>query len=62
MHPIRSSARHLWLRSTSKKIMSLIDTEITEASEGHEARIIAKMNSLEDPLIIQNFMKHPVPA
>jgi polyphosphate kinase len=36
-----------------RKIMSLIDTEITEASEGHEARIIAKMNSLEDPLIIQ---------
>lgn len=34
-------------------IMKLIDTEIEEALEGRKARIIAKMNSLEDPLIIQ---------
>lgn len=36
-----------------KNIMKLIDTEISEAKEGRHARIIAKMNSLEDPLIIQ---------
>ncbi|MDX1641471.1 MAG: polyphosphate kinase 1 [Balneolaceae bacterium] len=36
-----------------KNIMDLIQTEIDEAREGREARIIAKMNSLEDPLIIQ---------
>ncbi|TVR15195.1 MAG: polyphosphate kinase 1 [Balneolaceae bacterium] len=34
-------------------IMSLIDTEIAEAEAGRDARIRAKMNSLEDPLIIQ---------
>ncbi len=33
--------------------MNLIDTEIAEAEAGREARIRAKMNSLEDPLIIQ---------
>lgn len=35
------------------KMMDLIEAEIVEAKEGREARIIAKMNSLEDPLIIQ---------
>jgi polyphosphate kinase len=34
-------------------IMELIQTEINEAMKGQKARIIAKMNSLEDPLIIQ---------
>lgn len=34
-------------------IMALIQAEIDEAKEGRTARIIAKMNSLEDPLIIQ---------
>lgn len=34
-------------------IMELIQTEINEAKEGRPAKIIAKMNSLEDPLIIQ---------
>ncbi len=34
-------------------IIRLIDTEIEEASSGRDARIIGKMNSLEDPLIIQ---------
>lgn len=34
-------------------IMNLIDTEIAEAEAGREAKIRAKMNSLEDPLIIQ---------
>jgi len=34
-------------------IIRLIDIEIEEASAGREARITAKMNSLEDPLIIQ---------
>ncbi len=36
-----------------KGIMDLIDTEIRESEEGRQARIIGKMNSLEDPLIIQ---------
>lgn len=35
------------------QMMSLIEFEINEAREGRPARIIAKMNSLEDPLIIQ---------
>lgn len=35
------------------KMMELIQTEIDEAKEGRPAKIIAKMNSLEDPLIIQ---------
>lgn len=34
-------------------IMKLIEFEIGEALEGRKAEIIAKMNSLEDPLIIQ---------
>ncbi|TVP99459.1 MAG: polyphosphate kinase 1 [Balneolaceae bacterium] len=34
-------------------IMNLIETEISEAKNGRKGRIIAKMNSLEDPLIIQ---------
>ena len=34
-------------------IMQLINTEISEAKAGRKARIMAKMNSLEDPLIIQ---------
>lgn len=36
-----------------KELTKLINTEIEEAKNGKEARIIAKMNSLEDPLIIQ---------
>ncbi|MDR9417579.1 polyphosphate kinase 1 [Gracilimonas sp.] len=36
-----------------KQMNRLIDFEINEAKEGRPARIIAKMNSLEDPLIIQ---------
>ena len=32
---------------------NLINTEISEAENGRKGRIIAKMNSLEDPLIIQ---------
>ena len=35
------------------KITSLIDVEISAAKKGGTGRIIAKMNSLEDPLIIQ---------
>lgn len=35
------------------QIMDLIDSEIFEAKNGRKGRIIAKMNSLEDPLIIQ---------
>ncbi|MDZ7717932.1 MAG: polyphosphate kinase 1 [Balneolaceae bacterium] len=34
-------------------MMELIQTEIKEAQKGRKAQIIAKMNSLEDPLIIQ---------
>lgn len=34
-------------------MMDLIQKEIDEAKEGRPAKIIAKMNSLEDPLIIQ---------
>jgi polyphosphate kinase len=34
-------------------MMNLIQKEIDEAKEGRPAKIIAKMNSLEDPLIIQ---------
>ncbi|MCC5942679.1 MAG: polyphosphate kinase 1 [Balneolaceae bacterium] len=38
-------------------IRDLIDTEISEAKAGRESRIRAKMNSLEDPLIIQQLYK-----
>jgi polyphosphate kinase len=34
-------------------MMELIDHEIREAADGKKGRIVAKMNSLEDPLIIQ---------
>lgn len=34
-------------------ITRLIETEISQAKNGKKARIIAKMNSLEDPLIIE---------
>jgi polyphosphate kinase len=34
-------------------MMNLIQKELDEAKEGRPAKIIAKMNSLEDPLIIQ---------
>ena len=40
----------IWLR---KKFNQLIDREITIAKEGRPARIIAKMNSLCDPRIIE---------
>ncbi len=36
-----------------KQMTRLIEFETSEAREGRPARIIAKMNSLEDPLIIQ---------
>lgn len=35
------------------KMIKMIDYEITESQNGRQARIIAKMNSLEDPLMIQ---------
>ncbi len=35
------------------QMSDLIEEEITEAKKGNKGRIIAKMNSLEDPLIIQ---------
>lgn len=40
-----------------KQISSLIDHEIKQAEKGKEARIIAKMNQLEDPQIIQQLYK-----
>ncbi|TVQ67216.1 MAG: polyphosphate kinase 1 [Balneolaceae bacterium] len=40
-------------RHLRSNIVKLIDGEIQEALEGRKAQIIAKMNSLEDPLIIQ---------
>jgi polyphosphate kinase len=40
-------------RHMRNKIMRLIDQEIDAAKKGNEGRIIAKMNNLEDPLIIQ---------
>lgn len=36
-----------------KQMNELIEFEVNEAKEGRPARIIAKMNSLEDPVIIQ---------
>ena len=40
----------IWLR---KKFYSLIDREIEHAKKGREARIVAKMNSLCDPKMIE---------
>jgi polyphosphate kinase len=40
-------------RHMRQNITALIDAEITAAKRGEKARIIAKMNNLEDPLIIQ---------
>lgn len=40
-----------------KGMLELIDHEIMAAQEGKQARIIAKMNSLEDPQIIQHLYK-----
>lgn len=40
-------------RHMRNQMKALIQHEIEEAKKGKEARIIAKMNSLEDPLIIQ---------
>lgn len=40
----------IWMK---KKFLSLIDREIMHAKDGNEARIVAKMNSLCDPLIIE---------
>ncbi len=40
-------------RHMRNQMKALIQHEIEEARNGNEARIIAKMNSLEDPLIIQ---------
>jgi polyphosphate kinase len=40
-------------RYLRNRIMDLIDDEIKAAKKGEKARIIAKMNNLEDPLIIQ---------
>ncbi|SMO70152.1 polyphosphate kinase 1 [Gracilimonas mengyeensis] len=44
-------------RHMRKQMSALIDKEIEEAEQGNTARIIAKMNSLEDPLIIQKLYK-----
>ena len=41
----------IWMK---KKFVSLIGREIENAKQGKEARIIAKMNSLCDPVIIKN--------
>ncbi len=40
-------------RHMRRSISELIDSEISAAKKGEKARIIAKMNNLEDPLIIQ---------
>ena len=44
----------LWLKN---RFVSLIEREIKWVSRGHEGRIIAKMNSLCDPVIIQTLYK-----
>lgn len=36
-----------------RQMLRLIDVEIGEATRGRPARIVAKMNNLEDPLVIQ---------
>ena len=41
----------IWMK---KKFVSLIGREIENAKQGKEARIVAKMNSLCDPVIIKN--------
>lgn len=41
----------IWMK---KKFVSLIGREIENAKQGKEARIVAKMNSLCDPIIIKN--------
>ena len=41
----------IWMK---KKFVSLIGREIENARQGKEARIVAKMNSLCDPVIIKN--------
>ena len=40
-------------RELRNKLTALIEAETTAAKEGKRARIIAKMNNLDDPLIIQ---------
>lgn len=44
----------LWLKN---RFVALIEREIRWVKEGHEGRIIAKMNSLCDPVIIQSLYK-----
>ncbi len=44
----------LWLKN---RFVSLIEREIKWVKKGHEGRIIAKMNSLCDPVIIQSLYK-----
>ncbi len=44
----------LWLKN---KFVSLIEREIKWVKKGHEGHIIAKMNSLCDPVIIQNLYR-----
>ena len=47
-------------RYMRNRITQLIDEEIEAAKKGREARIIAKMNNLEDPLIIQKLYEASV--
>ncbi len=44
----------LWLKD---RFVSLIEREIKWVKKGHEGRIVAKMNSLCDPVIMQNLYK-----
>ena len=44
----------IWLKN---RFVSLIEREIKWVGQGHEGRIIAKMNSLCDPVIIQSLYK-----